>query len=66
MAAVVTPKAGAWIIKLAAAGAAAAGDLLVIETLGGGGYGAPCGSGAPGVTDGYCDAFDRCDALWSA
>jgi len=40
MVAVVTPKAGAWIIKLAAAVPAAAGDLLVIETPGGGEFGA--------------------------
>jgi len=40
MAAVATPKAGAWIINPPAAGAAAAGDLFVIETPGGGEFGA--------------------------
>ena len=48
----------------------AAGDLFVIETPGGGGYGAPLGSGAqgggPGVTGDHCGAVDHCDALWSA
>ena len=50
--------------------AVAAGDLFVIETPGGGGYGAPPGIGAPdggpGVTGGYYDVFDHCDAAWLA